>query len=232
MGIWRSLSAAWDRVQLLVFRVGLRACDLIVLILRPRLLGTYLRLFWLEIRHSPYKWPRSFEATLARTQSGQGVRELVYGETPVVTGIWLFRRAGVDERSKLVDLGAGRGRALIAARWLGAQARGVELLAEHVRLVSGPLGRAGIALEAGDGADADLSDATHVYLTWTGLNQLTRDRFVERLETCQPGTRVIAVDAPVEHDSFTTLSRHDLLFPWGSLPVWIHERDRSSSAPV
>ena len=64
----------------------------------------------------------------------------------------------------------------------------VELLAEHVRLTESLLSRLGIAVSAGDAADADLTAATHIYLTWTGYKQMTRDRVVEHLRNATAGT--------------------------------------------
>lgn len=213
----------WARFQLVTMRGLLRIADLIVLVPTPRLLWAYLHLFWLELRHSPYRWPRSFETTLARKQSRQAASELVYGETPVVTGLHLFRCAGVTGDSRFVDLGAGRGRALIAARRLGASVHGVELVEAHVRLTGALLERVGIRLEAGDAADADIEDATHVLMTWTGLRPETRERFVRRLRTCRPGTRVITIDEPLEAPGFAPVSKHDLPFVWGYVPVWVQE---------
>ena len=89
------------RLYAMLLDVLSRLGDLAVLLWRPRLLLPYLGL-WL--------------------------REAMYGETPVHTALWLFWKAGLGKGGQLVDLGAGRGRTLLAARWLGAGARGVELL--------------------------------------------------------------------------------------------------------
>lgn len=212
----------WERVELAVLRMALRAADLAVLLLWPRLLCAYLRLWWLELCHSPYRWPRDFASTLARTGSGQSLRELMYGETPVFTAKTLFARAGVKPGSVLVDLGAGRGRALLGARMLGARAIGVELVEEHVRLVSGVLSTVGVDMKVGDAASWDVSEATHIYLTWTGYNQITRDRLVEHLRTTQPGTTIMAIDCPIEANGFRTDGKYDFIYPWGFVPVWIH----------
>jgi hypothetical protein len=216
--------------RLLVIRVyallldGLtRLGDLAVLVWRPRLLAPYLGLWLRELLVSPYPVRRSFELTRLLHASGQSFHELMYGETPVHTAVWLFRKAGLGEGGRLVDLGAGRGRTLLAARWLGAGARGVELLHGHVALAAGPLKRAGAELVQGDAAHEDLQDATHVFTNWTALTPETRARLIEHLRTCRPGTRVLTVTWPVEAPGFTVLSRHRLLFTWGLERVWVHE---------
>jgi len=211
------------RLYAMLLDVLSRTGDLAVLVWRPRLLGPYLGLWLREALVSPYRLRRSFEVTRVLQASGQGFRELMYGETPVHSALWLFWRAGLGKGGQLVDLGAGRGRTLLAARWLGAGARGVELLEGHVALAMGPLKRAGAELVLGDATQADLQDATHVFTNWTALTPETRARLVERLRTCRPGTRILTVTRPVGAEGFTVLSRHWLLFTWGLEPVWIHE---------
>jgi hypothetical protein len=211
------------RLGSMVLELLTRLGDLAVLIWRPRLLGPYLGLWLREALVSPYRVRRSFELTRLLQASGQTFNELMYGETPVHTALWLFRKAGLGKDGHLVDLGAGRGRTLLAARWLGAQARGVELLPGHVALAAGPLQRAGAQLILGDATHADLADATHVFTNWTALTPETRARLVERFRTCRPGTRILTVTRPVESQGFTVLSRHRLLFTWGFEHVWVHE---------
>ena len=215
----------WERIELAALRVVLRVADLAVLLSWPRLLWAYLRIWWLELRRSPFRWPRDFAATLARTRSGQSLRELVYGETPVVTARTLFRRAGVEPGSVLVDLGAGRGRALLAARTLGARAIGVELIEEHVRLAAPVLDRVGVELKVGDATRAAIDGASHIYLTWTGYQPSTRDKVTACLERADPGTTVIAIDCPVDGVRFRTDAKYELLYPWGFVPVWIQTRE-------
>ncbi|AGC49361.1 putative methyltransferase [Myxococcus stipitatus DSM 14675] len=210
----------WSVLLELITRVG----DLLVLVWRPRLVPPYLSLWLREALASPYRARRSFDVVRVLHASGQHFRELIYGETPVHTAVWLFKKAGLTSASQLVDLGAGRGRVLLAARWMGAGARGIELLEQHVTLASGLVRRAGAELRQGDATQADLGDATHVFINWTALSPETRERIVERLRTCRPGTRVLTVTRPVEGPGFTLLSRHSLLFTWGVEDVWIHER--------
>lgn len=202
----------------------LRVADLAVLLIRPRLLIAYLRLWWLALVRSPYYWPRSFDSVLARTRSRQGRRELVYGETPLVTALYVLRKARLGRGEVFVDLTAGRGRPLLAAAWLGAHARGVELLSEHYDLVVPVLGRVGIDLACGDGATADIRDAACVYLAGTGFEKQTRQRFIDNLTTLPAGARVVTVDQVLDHPGFDLVSRHEVPFTWGFEPVWIYVR--------
>jgi SAM-dependent methyltransferase len=173
--------------------------------------------------HSPYRFRRSFEVVRVLRASGQGMRELIYGETPLFTAVGLFRRAGVGRGSRVVDLGAGRGRVLLAARWLGAEARGVELLADHVVSVAGQLKPAGVTLTVGDAMREELGDATHVFVNWTALSPETKARLTERFRTCRPGTRFVVVTRPIEGPDFVLLVRYRRLFTWGIEAVWLQE---------
>lgn len=215
------LLSVWSLMLDAVSRLG----DVLVLAGRPRLVPAYLRLWLREVLASPYRPRRSFELIRVLRASNQDFHELMYGETPVHTALSLFRKAGVTKDSRLVDLGAGRGRPLLAARWLGAEALGIELLEEHVALASRPLAATGAVLRQGDATreDGALTDATHVLLNWTALSPDTRARLVARLRACRPGTRVLTVTRPVEAPGFTVLSRHRALFTWGTESVWIHE---------
>ena len=96
--------------------VGLltRVTDALLLLARPRLLKPYGGLWLAERLRSPYRARRSFEVVRALQTTGQRFRELIYGETPLMTALWMFRAAGLGRGSRLVDLGAGRGRVLIA----------------------------------------------------------------------------------------------------------------------
>ncbi len=218
----------WEAVVIRASNVVLatvgRIVDLAVLLLRPWLLRPYFGLWWAELLRSPYRGPRSFEAVRVVKASGQTLRELMYGEGLTASAIWLFRRAGVDRRSRVLDIGAGRGRVLLGARWLGAEAAGIELREEHVRAVRRSMERAGARLETGDAMKADLGQPTHVFLNWCAFSPETKARVVERLGGLAPGTRIIAVTQPIEDPKFKTLSRHRVLFTWGTEPAWIHER--------
>lgn len=217
------LQAVVVQVYALVLGFLTRTADVLVLLARPRLLRPYLGIWLAGLMHSPYRFRRSFEVVRVLRASGQGMRELIYGETPLFTAVGLFRRAGVGRGSRVVDLGAGRGRVLLAARWLGAEARGVELLADHVASVAGQLKPAGVTLAVGDAMREELGEATHVFVNWTALSPETKARFTERFRTCRPGTRFVVVTRPIEGPDFVLLGRYRRLFTWGFEAVWLQE---------
>ena len=201
-----------------------RMLDVCVLWVRPRLLRAYFGLWLQELFRSPYRWPRSFEAVRRLKASGQSRRELLYGEAPAFTVAWLLWRAGLRRGGALLDIGAGRGRPLLGAALLGASARGLELLDEHVRAAAPFLKSAGVTLETADALVADLGAPTHVLLNWCGFTDETRAKLATRLSQLSPGTRVVAVTVPLEDETrFSLLSKHRALFTWGTEPVFVYE---------
>ena len=168
------------QLQVLVFAIVIRITDLLLLLWQPRLLRPYLGIRWEECRDTRYRARRTFEVVRALKATGQRFRELIYGETPLMTSLYVFKRAGVGRGSRLVDLGAGRGRVLIAARWLGAEARGVELIADHVTRVAPRLQAAGITLTVGDMTREELGDATHLFTNWLALTRRQKAELIER----------------------------------------------------
>ncbi len=219
----RIIAVATGLVLELIARPIDLALLLIIMVLRPTLLFAYLKLWVTEIVRSPYRWPKSFESALRLKASGQQRRELLYGEVIMATAIFLFWRAGMGGGSQLVDLGAGRGRSLLAARWLGAEARGIELLESHVRLTAPALKAAGAVLEQGDAMQASCKEATHIFLNWCGFSDATKSRISEQLRNCRPGTRIIAVTRPVKGKEFVIRAQTLGLFTWGVERVWIQE---------
>ena len=156
------------RLVNLVIEFAGRVLDVVVLLPWPRLLWAYLRIWGAELWRSPYKWPRSFEARRVVQASGQTLRELMYGEVLVSTCAWVLARAGVGKGSSLVDVGAGRGRALLAARLRGAGARGVELWEPHVRARARKIG------------DARCGDPRRNSMRWSPASSAATGRFDQR----------------------------------------------------
>jgi len=218
------LEELFIRSVVLAYAVPTRLLDLAMLAWRPRLLVAYLRLWAAALRRSPYRWPTSFESILALKRASMTPTEAVYGETPLCTAVRLFRRAGVKSGAHVVDLTAGRGRPLLAARWLGAQATGVEVLEQHVRIAAPILRSVGAELRCGDGTAADLAGVTHVYVCWPDLSARTRSRLVTTLRTLDEGARVIALQHPIDDDDFVELSRSTVMTVWGPETAIVYER--------
>jgi hypothetical protein len=95
--------------------------------------------------------------------------DALYLPTPYPVVDAMLRLAGVRAGDRLVDLGAGDGRIVIAAaRDYGVRATGVELDARQAAEARANAARAGVAhlveIRQGDAFDVDLRDATVVTL--------------------------------------------------------------------
>lgn len=205
------------RGVLWVWAFGLRIVDFAVLLVRPRLLKPYMALLWARFRWSPYRWPSDFETTLGRKRTGQSLRELMYGDTPVSVLVYLLGRAGLRSTGRLLDIGAGRGHGLLAAAWWGAEGHGVELVAHHVRIAAPHLQSIGLQLEEGAaGADVlPLNDVTHVYLAWTGFSEEIRQKIGQELLRLPPGARVVVLTHPLQNSGFDLQRQGIVPLPWG-----------------
>lgn len=207
----------------------LRMLDAFVLVLRPRLLRAYLGLQRAQWRKTPYA-SRAFADRHDARAHHRSITEITYGETPIVTAIYLLWRAGCRRDSSVVDLGAGRGRVLLAARFLRASCMGIELLASHISEVQATLASIGAPLVQGDAANAVMSDATHIFLAWTCFSERTREQLSTNLLALPEGTRVIALNWNITQPGFRIVAQGNVLCSWGITPYYILERMRSISA--
>jgi SAM-dependent methyltransferase len=212
-------------LRLSAFGIGAltRVLDVALLLWRPSLWRAYARIWAGTFRQSPFP-PKTFEKVHVARRAGRGLRELVYGETPVWTAVRLLRAAGVDEHSVVVDLGAGRGRALLGARYLGARARGVELVPSHAERANAALVGTGVEVVEGEAEAAHLEDATHVYVTWTCLAPESRAALTARLRELAADSRVLTLSVPIEDPAFAVEERLVGLYSWGFDAVYLHRR--------
>jgi SAM-dependent methyltransferase len=196
-----------------------RVIDVAVLATRPDLLRAYFALTRARFAKSPYVWPRAYRDVASVKASGQSLDELVYGEVPLFVGVLLLWLARVRSGSRVVDVGAGRGRLLLAARRLDAEATGYELVQEHVLVAARPLAQAGAKLEAQDALQADYADVDCAFVNWTGFSRSTIARLVERFESLAPNARVVAVSHAIDHAAFDLERTLYAPFTWG--PDWV-----------
>ena len=217
-------STPLPKIALGILLIGFcRLVDTLFLLFRPRLLICSLRLLVRGLIRSPYAESGFHRVHLAR-RANLSKRELVYGETPVFTAVDLFRRSGLNASGSLLDLGAGRGRVLIAARVLGAEARGIELLPEHIHEATAPLSHIGASIEQGRAQDFRQKNATHIYIAWTCMGEQNRHELLSRLLSLRGGTIVMVVTWPIEHAEFSLMFKRKSLFSWGICDLYVYER--------
>jgi hypothetical protein len=210
-------------VYLFVLGALMWCLDVMLLCAKPRLLLPYLRICWFGFHRSPYT-VKSFERVLSARRHDLSLAELTYGYTPLATALWLMWQAQVNRSSYLVDVGSGRGRVLIAARFCGARSMGVELDNNHHHFAKRALQGLDVELRHEDAKTTDLRSATHVYLAWTTWSLQTRQQIKTKLMQMPVGAKVISVTWPLVIDGFVARRQSTYLFSWGFSPIWIYER--------
>ena len=164
-----------------------------------------------------------FESVLAARTAGIPPEARTWGETPLSVACALLREAGVGQSSSVVDLGAGRGAVLVAARVLGADARGCEVDPARATALAGPLAACGVTLDVQDARTWPLGTPTHLWLSWITWPVSLRAQVSERLAELSRGTRVIALTwAP--SGPFRVVQERRRLLPWGVVDVVLAER--------
>jgi SAM-dependent methyltransferase len=124
---------------------------------------------------------------------GQESKDAIWVPTPNVLIETMLDLAKVTPQDRIVDLGSGDGRAVVAAAKRGATARGVEFDANLVAVSRVAAARAGVSdratFEQADMFTVDFSDATVVVLfLLPSLNEKLRPSIL----AMRPGTRVVS----------------------------------------
>jgi SAM-dependent methyltransferase len=124
---------------------------------------------------------------------GQESKDAIWVPTPNVLIETMLDLAKVTPQDRIVDLGSGDGRAVVAAAQRGATARGVEFDANLVAVSRVAAARAGVSdratFEQADMFTVDFSDATVVVLfLLPSLNEKLRPSIL----AMRPGTRVVS----------------------------------------
>jgi hypothetical protein len=202
-------------------RFVFRAVDLAIVSTSTTLRAAYVR-GWRGLP-SPYR--PSFASALVAKERGLSSSSLTYGEAFVCVARAILKRHGADDGgATLVDLGSGRGNVLLAARSLGANARGVELVAEHVAVVGEALRAAGVVVDVADAREAALEGATHVWLSWATWDLAVRSAVTLRLRELKAGAVVVGVVWAVDDPGFEVIERSRAAFSWGFADVVVSRR--------
>ncbi len=152
--------------------------------------------------------------------------EDVYGEAFVVAAAGLLKKHGCGPGSTVVDLGCGRGNVLVAARALGAAARGVDANGVHVDAVKAAFAVVDVAVVVGDARDADVAGASHVWLSWATWPEQVRKEVAAHLAlSLAPGAVVIGVVYGVDADAgFDVVEEVAVGMSWGSADVVVSRK--------
>jgi len=205
----------------------MRALDLMILLPHRKLLRVYFRTWKGEYTQSPFT-ENSFEKVHQARRQGRSTKEFTYGETPVISARAFLKEAGVNQASCVYDVGAGRGRVLIASRLLGAKSLGCDLLDAHVRTAGPELAKIHIDLLHLDATEASFHDVTHVFVAWTCFTYNSRKQLSEHFTSMSAGTRLLLLDHPLKNRSFTKLYQKKIWCSWGRATLYVYERNATA----
>jgi len=214
--IWRAL----------FFTFFYRILEVPLLCRRPTIIGAWFSHTLGLWRNPP--WESRFSLALLTEDKVRASQDFIYGETPLWLGIRLLKwaGAGASVSSRVVDFGAGRGRLLLAARWLGADASGFEIDPSHLECGQAIAQKVGAIFERADACQVPLDKYTHGYVAWTTWSKETRLKLSEHLAGVPKEFRLITMTWPIEPGTgWRLLKERKAAFPWCTTDVYLFEKE-------
>lgn len=156
-------------------------------------------------------------------QSGQEGKDVVWVPTPDALVEAMLDIAQVTAADRVIDLGSGDGRTVIAAAKRGATARGIEYNPDMVTLAQRRAADAGVTaratFEEADLFETDLSDATVITMfLLSSINLELRPTLL----TLRPGTRIVSNTFSMgEWEPDARVSVEDECNSWCTALFWV-----------
>ena len=223
MNFKRNIANAFLVVYLACLNLFILLTNLGITLFKPKFFWAHLHLIFVHLMRSPYE-VGEFRYALLTRRRGISRDELIYGDTPLFTSIYLLWLAGIERGGQFYDLGAGRGGVLMAAKYVGMQSTGYDLNPAHIVLSEGVLRPLDIFLKYGDARNVDASGGNIVYVAWTTWSKHTRHGIERNLHALPSGAKVITLTWGLESDEFVEIRRGFSLFSWGLANYYIFER--------
>ncbi len=203
---------------------------------RWRMLTEYLNVVCTDYRNSSY---RKADLNLLRryifdtpfTISKQwalahGLEQIyTYGETPIPGLRKIIEECEITDDDHVYELGCGRGRACIWLRHIvNCNVTGIECIGEFIRRTK-DLEDDKLSFIEDDFLEADLGNATVIYLNGTMLSRIQIQKLSKKLSTLRSGTKVVTVSYPLNQyskaSSFEMIKEFPVKFHWGTGSVYL-----------
>ncbi|MBY0528695.1 MAG: class I SAM-dependent methyltransferase [Rhabdochlamydiaceae bacterium] len=177
-----------------------------------------------------YRWINPYRISNQFLRSQGFAQRDLYGETPLSTLQQVALALKLTSEDHLFELGCGRGRGVFFLRCLyGCEVTGIDW---HPTFISRAQKIAPLDTQnrthftCSDFMQADLSQATVIYLYGTCLQDEEIHLFCQRLSECALLKYVATVSFPLcDYDPlFKTLSVFSASFPWGDADLFINAR--------
>jgi SAM-dependent methyltransferase len=177
-----------------------------------------------------YALGRAFRtASRHRPDSSRGGRsDFTYGETPLPAIRRILELSQADHKTTLLDLGSGTGRfALFAARILGLDATGVELVAPFVvrgNAIAEGLKMANCRFLETDLFAASWAASSLVYVAATAFCDASRAELTRKCSELAPGARIALTTHAPDNPDVVQEATDVLDFSWGPTAVFVYRR--------
>lgn len=160
----------------------------------------------------------------------------IYGETPCITVKRILDAVEHKPGDVFVDLGSGRGFAVIFAHFLGnLKTRGYELIPSFVRKgrkIAGMLGTDDISFFQEDILKAEIKDAAVVFIAGTTFPDDFVVKLNKKLRETPDGSSVVTLSYPLPDKYFVLYREMELLFSWGKATVFFQRRRSRKSMKI
>ncbi|MBS0635705.1 MAG: methyltransferase domain-containing protein [Verrucomicrobia bacterium] len=152
-----------------------------------------------------------------------------YGETPLKTLDDIIARCPIKQDDVVYELGSGRGRACFwLALYKGFKTVGIEYIPQFVesaKRIQKLYNVENVQFRTQDILEADIQDASWIYLFGSALPDETIMALTERLEKLRPGTKIITISYPLtaytKHDIIVVKETLEVEFAWGTTTAYI-----------
>lgn len=187
----------------------------------PRFCKIDLSLFILYFGESPFIISKRF-------LTSRGDDNLYsYGETPLTSLKKISKECQIHSSDTVFELGCGRGR---TSFWLNSFIKcnvvGIDFVPEFIQkanLIKERFGLNGVRFLLQDMFEANIQNATVVYLYGTCLNDTQIMQLIEKFKTLPPGTKIITVSYPLTDYSsdFEVMNRFTVPYTWGEADIYL-----------
>lgn len=176
-----------------------------------------------------YFWSNPFQLSRrAKRKLALPSKDLIYGETPILTAWHLLERLSLDQADHVVELGAGRGiLSLVAALNYGCSGTALEIVPSFVRKtqsVADSLGLSKLKVKRADILQDPLPEGTVYYVTGTTFSQTSWQTLQRQLAVAPEGSRAISLSTPLDKLAWRIDEKETLPFSWGENTVYWQTR--------
>lgn len=157
-----------------------------------------------------------------------------YGQTPLTLLHRVAKECSLLSKDVVYDLGCGTGRTTLwLATFVRCKAVGIDFLPAFVQKAERVkrYGRARrVFFRNEDMRQADMSDATAIYLYGTCLDDDSIEKLIEKFKRLPSSTKIITVTYPLSDfsDAFTTKKKFYGRYPWGKTPIYLNQLIQNS----